>query len=121
MRSICLAAFVALAGCSFDPEKSDLTVNVVNISQSATDNVNHLDVTLTLPDGSTHLYHPTFGAQSTPSVVLSLATGGQIGPYTLTVVQANRNQSSPAAGGSKTVAGVLTPPQTTQQVDLAAP
>ena len=106
MRSLSLVALLALTACSYDPDKSDITVTVNNISQAA--NVNHLDVTLTLADGP-HVYHPTFGQQSTTSVDLSLSSGGQTGTFTLKVEQFDRNSTS---FGSTTVNGTLTPPTT---------
>jgi hypothetical protein len=102
MRSLCLAAFLALAGCSFDAEKSDISVTVTNISQ--TQDVNHLDVTLTLPDGSTQVFHPTFGPQSTTTVDLSLSSGGQTGAFTLKVDEVPHNKTTV---GTMTVIGTL--------------
>jgi hypothetical protein len=87
-----LAAFGALSGCSYDAEKSDLTFEITNISQ--TNLVNHLDVTLTLADGVPHVVHPTFGAQSTPTVELSFSSGGQGGTYTLQVTALDRDQNT---------------------------
>jgi hypothetical protein len=87
-----LAVLIGLAGCTFDAEKSDLNVEVTNIAQNEA--VNHLIVTLTLPDASTHTYQPTFGAQSNSSIALSLATGGQTGAYTLKIEQFDRNATS---------------------------
>jgi hypothetical protein len=98
-----LAALIGLAGCTFDAEKSDMNFDVENIAQNEA--VNHLIVTLTLPDASTHTYQPTFGAQSSTSVILALPSGGQTGAYTLKVEQFDRNATS---FGSTTTAGALT-------------
>ena len=120
-RLLSFAAVVALAGCSYDPDKSDLTITVNGISQSAADAVNRLDVTITLPDGSTQVHHPTFGVQSTTTVVLSINTAGQQGPYTVNVVEFSREQNTPAVGGSKTAVGILTPPQSSTTIELGSP
>jgi hypothetical protein len=107
MRSprIVLAALIGLAGCTFDAEKSDMNFEVTNIDSSTSDSVNHLIVTLTLPDASTHTYQPTFGAVSNPALALALPSGGQTGAYTLKVEQFDRNATS---FGSTTTTGVLT-------------
>jgi hypothetical protein len=111
MRSLCLVAVLALTACSWDADPSDLTVTVNGISQSTTDNVNHLVVTVTLPDGP-HTYTPTFGPQSTSSVDLSINTNGQSGTYTINVVQMDRSANPKGPPTGTTVTGTLTPPST---------
>jgi len=102
MRSIFLAALIALAGCSFDDEKSDMSFEVTNIDQI--DNVNHLVVTLTLPDASTHTFQPNFGPQSSNTVSLALSSGSQIGAYSLEVDELDRNSTK---FGTVTISGTL--------------
>jgi hypothetical protein len=99
MRSLCLFALLAVTACSWDPDKSDITVHVTGISQSTNDNVDHLTVTLTLADGP-HTYTPTFGPQSSSSVDLSLSGSGQTGPFTVSVQQSNHNKDTIGVAGT---------------------
>jgi hypothetical protein len=120
MRAFCVAALALLAACTFDPEKPDITATVVNISQDTTQNVDHLDVTLTFPDSTTKQFRPSFQPQALTTVDLAFSSGGQAGNFTLTVDEADRNGTVYA---TKTVPFTVTGgvAAVVPTIDLAAP
>jgi hypothetical protein len=109
MRAFSLFAVALLAGCTFDAEKPDIDIVVNGISQSQ--NVDHLDVTLTRPDSSTAVYHPQFAPQATGSVHLSLSSGGQTGSFTVSINEVVHSTADTVANPTPLTA-TFTVPQT---------
>ena len=60
MRALALAGWIALAGCSWDPEQPNVTVHVNGIPTDPAAGVDHLNVTVTDSSNSPKQYRPTF-------------------------------------------------------------
>jgi hypothetical protein len=120
MRALSLIGVLlaaGLSGCTFDAQKPDIIVNVTGISQDTTQNVDHLEVTVTLADGD-HPYRPTFQPQATTSVELSFSSGGQAGTYKVVISEADRNGTLYA---TKTLGPKPLPQAAPDNIDLSAP
>jgi len=104
MRSplIVLAALIGLAGCSFDAEKPDIFVHVTNIDQTNTPtSTTKMTVTLSFAGQPDKVFQPQFsGTDAASTVDLALSSGGQVGAFTISVQQLDRDGTNVGLPGA---------------------
>jgi len=107
MRALALAGWIALAGCSWDPEQPNVTVHVNGIPTDPAAGVDHLNVTVTDSSNSPKQYRPTFQPGSLAGGSVDLAFTIATGPYTVNTVAADRTDATVKSGnGAGVVPGV---------------